>query len=49
VKPLVRGVATTIEILRHEVDVTLARMDVRSVRQLREGGRDLLVDRLRPR
>ena len=38
------GVAATIEILRREVDLTLALMGINSVRQLREGGRDLLID-----
>lgn len=39
------GVAATIEILRREVDLTLALMGITSVAQLREGGRDLLIDR----
>ncbi|WP_448955136.1 alpha-hydroxy acid oxidase [Labrys neptuniae] len=39
------GVAAVIDILRREVDLTLALMGVTSIRQLREGGRDLLLDR----
>ena len=39
------GVVATIEILRREVDLTLALMGLTSIRQLREGGCDLLVDR----
>ncbi|MGI3899219.1 MAG: alpha-hydroxy acid oxidase [Janthinobacterium lividum] len=39
------GVAAVIELLRREIDLTMALMGVTSVRQLREGGVDLLIDR----
>ena len=39
------GAAAVIEILRREVDLTLALMGITSIQQLRAGGRDLLIDR----
>ena len=42
------GVRAVIELLAREVDLTMALMGVKSIRELREGGPELLIDRWRP-